>query len=263
MPFATCTDQAKIYYEVRGAGEPLVLLSGQANTHHWWDRVHADFAAVHQTIVLDYLGTGQSDKPADAEYSVRRFAGDVISILDELGIARAHVYGTSMGGKVAQWLAVDHPDRVGALVLGCTSVGGAHGLQASPEITRALAQADPERARQVLVDLMYSPEWVRANPGPYGTLGDPSMPVHARRGHLRASNGHDSWAVLDRVTAPTLVLHGTDDVFSPADNAAILAGQIPDAELHYLDGARHAYFEEQREEASAVVLRFLADHPLR
>ncbi|MER7012720.1 alpha/beta fold hydrolase [Saccharopolyspora sp. NPDC000359] len=261
MPFVKSADQAAIYYEVHGGGEPLVLLSGQANTHHWWDGVRADFEAAHQVVVLDYLGTGRSDKPAGAEYSVRRFATDVVHVLDELGIARAHVYGTSMGGKVAQWLAIDYPDHVGALILGCTSVGGAHGLRADPEIIRALAQPSAEAAREVLIDLMYSPEWVRANPGPYRTLGDP-MPGHARRGHLRASNAHDSWAVLDQITAPTLVLHGTDDAFSPVENATILANRIPGAEVRYLDGARHAYFEEQRAEASGAVLGFLAEHPL-
>lgn len=262
MPFAKTADQAEIYYQVRGSGEPLVLLSGQANTHHWWDNVHADFEGDHRTIVLDYLGTGESDKPEDAEYSVRRFAGDVISVLDELGIARAHVYGTSMGGKVAQWVAIDHPDRLGALVLGCTSVGGTRGLRADAAVTRSLAQPSAEAARQALIDLMYTPGWVRTHPGPYVTLGG-RMPNHARRGHLRASNGHDSWAELNRVTAPTLVLHGTDDIFSPAENAAILAERIPGAELHYLDGARHAYFEEKQAEASEAVLRFLAAHPLR
>ncbi|MGW3473486.1 alpha/beta fold hydrolase [Saccharopolyspora sp. NPDC000995] len=262
MPFAKTADQAEIYYQVRCSGEPLVLLSGQANTHHWWDNVHADFDGDYQTIVLDYLGTGESDKPEDAEYSVRRFASDVISILDELGIARAHVYGTSMGGKVAQWVAIDHPDRLGALILGCTSVGGTRGLRADAVVARSLAQPSVEAARQALIDLMYTPGWVRTHPGPYVVLGGP-MPNHARRGHLRASNDHDSWAELDGVTAPTLVLHGTDDIFSPAGNAAILAERIPGAEVHYLDGARHAYFEEKQADASEVVLRFLAAHPLR
>ncbi|GAA4615851.1 alpha/beta fold hydrolase [Saccharopolyspora hordei] len=261
MPFAKTADQAEIYYEVHGSGEPLVLLSGQANTHHWWDTVRGDFEADHQVIVLDYLGTGQSDKPVDAEYGVRRFATDVVCVLDELGIARAHVYGTSMGGKVAQWLAIDYPDRIGALVLGCTSAGGVHGLRADPEIIRALTQPSEDAVREVLVDLMYTPEYVREHPGPYVTLGSP-MPDHARRGHLRASNAHDSWAVLDQITAPTLVLHGTDDAFSPVDNAVILANRIPGAEVHYFDGARHAYFEERREEASSTVLSFLAEHPL-
>lgn len=261
MPFAMTTDHAGIFYRVRGAGEPLVLLSGQANTHHWWDNVHADFDGAHRTVVLDYLGTGESDKPRGAEYSTRRFAADVIAVLDDLGIARAHVYGTSMGGKVAQWVAADHPDRVGALVLGCTSPGGDAAIPADPAVLRPLAQS-ADVARQALVELMYSPEWIRRNPGPYVTLGD-SMPDHARRAHRLASSGHDATSVLGGITAPTLVLHGTDDLFTPAENAAVIAHRIPAARLHHIEGARHAYFEECQDSASESVLRFLAAHPLR
>jgi len=109
-----------IHYDVVGDGEPLLLLAGQANSRRWWDPVRADFAARHRTIALDALGTGESTPPRGAEYSTRRFAADAVAVLDAAGIGRAHVYGTSMGGKVAQWLAIDHPDRIGALVLGCT-----------------------------------------------------------------------------------------------------------------------------------------------
>ncbi|WP_433873190.1 alpha/beta fold hydrolase [Saccharopolyspora sp. CA-218241] len=260
MPHARSHDGARIWYEAIGSGPPLVLLAGQANDHRWWDSVRDDFAAAHRTVVLDHLGTGDSDSPAEAEYSTRRFAADVIAVLDALGLARAHVYGTSMGGKVAQRVALDHPDRVGALVLGCTSAGGAAAVRASAEVSRSLVGAGPE-ARRALAELMYTPEWTRAHPGPHRTLGSP-MRLPARRGHLRASNAHDAAAELGRIGAPTLVLHGTDDLLTPPDNARLLARDIPGAELVLLDGARHAYFEEQRELAAKVVLDFLSRHPM-
>ncbi|MFC7740853.1 alpha/beta fold hydrolase [Nocardiopsis composta] len=97
------------------------MLSGQANHHGWWDGVRGDFDAAFRTVAPDHRGTGSSGAPREAEYSIARFAADVAAVLDDLGVERAHVYGTSMGGKVAQRLAADHPDRVGALVLGCTS----------------------------------------------------------------------------------------------------------------------------------------------
>jgi len=133
-------------------------------------------------------------------------------VLDALGVERAHVYGTSMGGKVAQWVAIDHPGRVGALVLGCTTPGGPDGLVAGPEVVGPLA-------------------------GPTAAAAD-----------------------LDRIAAPTLVLHGTDDVFCPAANADLLVKGVPGAKMVLLDGARHAYFLERREEASRVVLDFLAGY---
>ena len=258
MPVASALDGARIHYEVRGSGEPLLLLSGQANDHTWWDPVRADFEAAHTVIVLDHRGTGRSDKPDTDSYSTRGFASDVVCVLDDLGVGRAHVYGTSMGGRVAQWLGADHPDRVRRLVLGCTSPGLPHGVERGAEVRRALGQRDPAAARAALLELMYTPGWLATHPGPFTTLGDPGMPPHARRRHLLASAQHDAWDALPRISAPTLVVHGTDDVFNPAANAPLLADRIPDARVHLIPGARHAYFEEFREVASPVVLDFLA-----
>ncbi|MFC9930353.1 alpha/beta fold hydrolase [Streptomyces sp. NPDC127190] len=256
--FARAQDGTALACQRQGEGPPLVLLAGQANNHHWWDTVRADFHATHSTITLDYRGTGASDKPHEG-YSTRRFADDVIAVLDHLGIERADVYGTSMGGRVAQWVAAGHPDRVRRLVLGCTSPGGPHAVERDTSVRRALAGPDPEAVRQTLTDLMCSPAWQAAHPGPYTTLGDPGMPPHARRGHLLASNGHDAWDALPAITAPTLILHGDEDRLTPPDNLPLLAARIPDARTHLFRGARHAYFEECRAEASPLVTAFLTE----
>jgi len=254
VPYAAAIDGTRIAYQVRGVGQPLVLLAGQSNNHTWWDPIRADFEAQYRTITLDWRGTGESDKP-DEVYSTVGFAEDVVVVLDDLGLDSALVYGTSMGGRVAQWLAINHPQRVGALVLGCTSPGAAHGYERSQEIRKALA--DPARTDRVLLELMYTPAWLAQNPGPYYVLGDPAMPAYAKRRHLVASNRHDAWDGLPSVTAPTLILHGTDDIFSPAANAQLLADRIPGARTELVTGARHAYFHEFRSVASPAVLAFL------
>ncbi len=260
MPTAITRDGVTLHHQTRGSGEPLLLLPGQSNSHHWWDGVREDFEnAGYRTTTFDYRGTGASDKP-DRPYSTREFAADAVTVLDALGVRRAHVYGTSMGGRVAQWLAADHPDRVAALVLGCTSPGGEHGVERGTEVRRALSQPDRKAAGRALLELMYTPAWLATHRGPYRTVGDPGMPAHARRRHLAASAEHDAWDALPRITAPTLVIHGTDDRFNPAANAPLLAGRIPDATVHLIPGARHAYFEEFRETSSPVVLDFLAAH---
>ncbi|MGA8117845.1 MAG: alpha/beta fold hydrolase [Actinocatenispora sp.] len=256
MSHATAPDGARIAYQVRGRGAPLVLLAGQANSHHWWDPVRADFDARRRTVTLDYRGTGDSDAP-DTPYSTEGLAEDVVAVLEHAGIERADVYGTSMGGRVAQWLAARHPERVGRLVLGCTSPGGPHSTPRDPALRRALAAADPAGFRRILLDLMYTPGWLATHPGPYATLGDPDMPAHARRHHLVASHRHDAWGVLPQIAAPTLVVHGTHDTFNPAANAPLIAGRIPGARLHLIPGARHAYFEEFRDTAGPLVLDFL------
>lgn len=257
MPVVSTRDGVAVSYQTSGHGAPLVLIAGQSNTHHWWDGVREDFEDEFLTISFDYRGTGDSGKP-DEPYTTRGFAGDVIAVLDDLQVDRTHVYGTSMGGRVAQWLAADHPGRVGSLVLGCTSPGGEHGIERDANVRKALSQRDQKAARQALLELMYTPEWLADHPGPHNTTGDPHMPPYARRRHFSASAGHDAWDALPAIKAPTLVIHGADDVFNPAANAPLLADRIPGAKMHLVPGARHAYFEEFRTEAAPIVLDFLA-----
>ncbi|MBR7825220.1 alpha/beta fold hydrolase [Actinospica sp. MGRD01-02] len=253
---AKAPDGTHIAYQVNGDGPPLLLLAGQANNHHWCDGVRDDFAGVRTTITLDYRGTGDSDKP-DAPYSIEIFAQDALAVLDHLGIESADLYGTSMGGRTAQVIAGRFPQRVRKLILGCTSPGGAHGIERSDAVRRSLAQLDRNAARQALAELMYTPAWLAEHPGPHQTMGDLDMPDHARRHHLRASAGHDAWDLLPAIRSQTLVLHGADDVFNPAANAPLITGRIPDARLLMVEGARHAYFEEFRSVAGPLALDFL------
>ncbi|MEU9437212.1 alpha/beta hydrolase [Streptomyces sp. NPDC048252] len=262
MQHTTAPDGVRIAYQVRGEGTPLVLLAGQANNHHWWDGVRDDFHAERSTVTVDYRGTGESDKP-DIPYSTEIFAQDVIAVLDELGIDRADVYGTSMGGRVGQQLAARHPERVRALVLGCTSPGGPHAVERDNDVRRSLVQPQAGAARQALLDLMYTPGWLATHPGPHQTLGDPAMPPYAQRRHLVAGDQHDAWDILPGIGAPALVVHGSDDLLNPAANAPLLANRIPGARLHMIPGARHAYFEEFRAVASPLVLDFLTTAPPR
>ncbi|SER70528.1 Pimeloyl-ACP methyl ester carboxylesterase [Lentzea xinjiangensis] len=253
MPHARAADGTALFYSVEGSGPALLLIAGQSNSSRWWSRVRPAFAERFTTIVTDHRGTGASDKP-DIPYSTRLFASDCVAVLDAAGVAKAHVYGTSMGGRIAQWLAASHGERVDRLVLGCTSPGGPHAIERSAEVRRSLAQADPMKARRALEELMYTP----AYRGPFNTLGDPDMPPYARKRHLFASAEHDAWDVLPSITAPTLVVHGTDDVFNPAANAPLITERIPGARMHLIEGARHGYFEEFASVATPLVVDFLS-----
>jgi 3-oxoadipate enol-lactonase len=260
VPYARTADDVALYYESHGGGDTvLVLLAGQANNHHWWDAVRPDFDGFFRTVTMDYRGTGRSDRPDTDSYGTRAFAADVIAVLDHFGADRFHLYGTSMGGRVAQWVAADHPERIGQLVLGCTSPGASHGIERDAAVNRALAQVNAEAARQALLELMYSPAWLATHHGPYNTLGDPTMPPYARRRHFLASSQHDGWDALPRIVAQTLVVHGTDDIFNPTGNAPLIAERMPEARLELIAGARHAYFEEFQALASSLVLDFLLD----
>lgn len=253
MPHARATDGTRLHYSISGAGAPLLLIAGQSNSHKWWSSVGADFAAGFTTIVMDHRGTGSSDKP-NSPYSTQLFASDCIAVLDDANIPSAHVYGTSMGGRIAQWIAASYGSRVSKLVLGCTSPGGPNAIERSAEVRKSLAQVDQMKARKALVDLMYTP----AYRGPFNTLGDPGMPPYARKLHLLASGEHDAWDVLPTIAAPTLVVHGSEDIFNPTENAPLITARIPGAQLELVEGARHGYFEEFRSVATPLVMDFLS-----
>jgi pimeloyl-ACP methyl ester carboxylesterase len=188
-------------------------------------------------VTPDWRGTG--DTPLGKQpLSTRLLARDVVAVLDDLGLDRVDIYATSMGGRVAQWLATDHPDRVRRLLLGCTSPGARMGRERSQAVRRRLADPDPVRRTEALIDLMYTPARRAEHPGPYGALGDSTASPRAFQQHLRASNAHDTYDVLDKITAPTLVLHGTDDELSPVENAEILADRIPNSRAVIFPGAR-------------------------
>jgi pimeloyl-ACP methyl ester carboxylesterase len=264
MPYATAFDGAKLYYEEAGAGEPLLLISGQGGDHTTWDSIRADFAARYRTIVYDHRGTGQSDKPHQPAYTTRGFAQDTISIFDHLGISRAHAYGHSMGGRIGQWLGIDYPERLGALVLGATTPGNSHGVPRPPEGDRGLTSrsSDPQAALNALLPLIYSSAWIALHPEEVENLKAQHLPAYAAHLHYGASEGHDAWDWLPSIKVPTLVIHGSDDRLNMTANAYVLAERIPGAELYIVNSGRHGYHKEFREEASRIVLDFLARYPL-
>lgn len=258
MPFATAQDGTRLFYDTIGQGPPLVLISGQAFDHHMWDGVRDDFAAQHQVIVYDHRGIGQSDKPERAEaYSTRVFAQDVAAILDDMGLAQAHIYGFSMGGRIAQWLGIDHAQRVASLVLGATTPGNAHGVRRPPEADAVLGSGK----QSALQDMLVAPEWRAINPPWQAMMAERArhpMPLYAQRLHFMASEMHETWNELPRIAAPTLIIHGTADQINVCANASLLAQRIPGAQLHVIEGARHGYFWSHRQEASEAVNQFLA-----
>lgn len=250
---ALAPDGARIAYRRRGAGEPLLLISGQAVDSSAWEDLIPALSAHHRVITFDHRGTGGSDPGDDGRYATRSFAEDAVAVLDAVGVSRAHVYGHSMGGRIAQWLAIDHPDRVASLVLGATTGGDARGVRRSAQATADLASGDPAR----LAPLFFRDE----PPSGAAAFFAPGASRHARRLHLAASRAHDAWDLLDRIAAPTLVIHGADDEMTPPGNAELLAERIPGARLALLDGARHGY-QLEHPEATPRVLAFLHAHPL-
>lgn len=252
--FAAAPDGTALAWSSAGSGEPLLLISGQGVDSTAWTSILPAFGNRHRVITFDHRGTGASDAGEEGSFSTRSFARDAAAVLDAAGVDRAHVYGHSMGGRVAQWLAIDAPHRVGALVLGATTGGDERGYPRTSSATADLASGDPRKLARLFFEdselrddalAFFAPETTRRN----------------RRLHYQASRAHDAWDLLPRITAPTLVLHGSRDELTPAANGERLAQLIPGAVLRILDGARHGYFLE-RPDATDPVLDFLAAHPL-
>lgn len=246
---ARADDGAGIAWRSTGEGEPLLLVSGQAVDSSSWDSVAPAFAESFRVITFDHRGTGRSEGGTDEAYSTRSFARDALAVLDDAGVDRAHVYGHSMGGRVAQWLAIDAPDRVAALVLGATTAGDEGGVPRSPEATADLASGDPDRLARLFFADGHRREDAEA-------FFDQKATTRAKRLHRQASRAHDTWDLLGQISEPTLVIHGADDEMTPPGNAEVVAERIPDSRLVLLPGARHGYYLEHPE-ATEVVVDFL------
>lgn len=252
---------AELAFQLEGPRDApaLLLLPGQANSHHWWDELRHDFTGAFRTITFDYRGTGDT-RAHEEPWTTSSFAADAVAVLAAVGVERAHVYGTSMGGRVAQMLAIEHPRVVDRLVLACTSPGGGHGrgLERSQDVRRRLADPDASRRREALLSLMYTDDWLGTDST---LLGDPDMTPGATLLHLRVSNGHDAWDGLPTIEAPTLVLHGVHDELSPPDNAPLIASRIPGSSVEVLPG-RHGFFDEFRAQVSPLVRDHLLAVPI-
>jgi pimeloyl-ACP methyl ester carboxylesterase len=234
---------------------PLLLLQGQANSHLWWRRTRGAFEDEFQTITFDHRGTGASRGPVGA-WSTAGFAADAAQVLTALGHGAAAVYGTSMGGRIAQILAAERPTLVSALVLACTTPGGPHAQERGNDVRRSLADPDAARRRRALFELFYTPAWPD-EPEDSTLLGDPDMSAAESAAHLRASARHNAWDLLPAIVAPTLILHGSDDLMTPVANAALLGSRIRGAEVVIHPGGRHGFFEQFADAMSPVVRRFL------
>ncbi|MGO4536812.1 alpha/beta fold hydrolase [Leifsonia sp. 2MCAF36] len=232
--FATADDGTPIAFEEHGVGVPVLLIAGQATGMHGWGAFAEALARDFRVIVYDHRGIGESGLGDPSAYSTRGFAADAVAVLDAAGVAAANVVGHSMGGRVAQWLAADHPERVRRLVLLATSSGDRSAAPRDPAAIADLLSGDLAR----MVPLFFDAEWADTHSADVERFFSRVASRPALRGHFAASRDHDGSGVLDRIRAETLVVHGTHDALTPLAHAGVLADRIPRAALVEFD-ARH------------------------
>lgn len=264
MPKAKLSN-VELYYEIHGDGPPLLLITGLGLDVSGWAMQMGSFAAHSRLILFDNRGAGRSGAP-EPPYSTGVMARDAVDLLDALGIEQAHVLGLSMGGLIAQEMALAAPDRVASLILATSAARLAprtrhvvdtwqrmaqRGLDTETFVREQLAWvftdrlfADPEKV-SAIVSMMLS------NPFP--------PPPHGLAGQAAACLAHDTRNRLTQIACPTLVLVGAQDILIPVQSSEALASEIPGARLVVLDECGHGFALETPERFNGAVIDFLRD----
>ncbi len=258
-------DGAKIAWESTGSGSPVLLIMGLAYPGVSWFRQVPVLAARHQVITIDNRGAGATGDVVGAPYTVETMTGDCLAVLDAAGADQAPVVGISMGGLMAQELALSHPERVRSLCLMATHPGSADGVWPA-EVHAFLADRigmSAEESRESSIPFNYAAgtsrelieqDWAVRAGGTAGPVG------------YAAQGGTALWAGLSRIpqiTAPTLVMYGEKDRLVDPANAALLAGAIPGAKLAAVPDANHVLTTDQPELVNGMLLDWFARNEAR
>lgn len=268
-------DGGEIAYDVRGRGDPLMLVAGTGYPGATWLSDLVDIlAGSHEVITFDHRGTG--DTPPGAErYSTRGFAADAIALLDALDRPATHVVGHSMGGRVAQWMALDAPQRVRSLVLAATGPGQ---FREDKPVTRGIPihtardlveQGYQRYMADHIASTFFTPEFAAARPDEVDRLvrafwdHRPSLEEYLR--HIVARQEHQTAERLADITVPTLVVVGARDTHVAgtgihADQSRYLADHIAGSEFTLVEGAAHGYFWQMPARSAEIVLEWTARH---
>jgi pimeloyl-ACP methyl ester carboxylesterase len=254
MPKVRVND-IQIYYEVHGEGFPLIMIMGLGGNIDWWDpRMIRELSKRFKTVMFDNRGAGRTDV-SDRKYSIKLFADDTAGLMDALGISRAHVLGISMGGMIAQELVLNYPKKVEKLVLCSTTCGGTKSVPPSEDVMGILmadgSTLSQKEVAKMTIPLILTEDFAKKNPDLVELMMQQMLkaPIsnEAFMQQLNAIMEFDTHDRLPHIRAPTLVLHGKQDILVPPGNCSILAEAIPNAKHVYLGKSAHGLAEEMNE----------------
>jgi pimeloyl-ACP methyl ester carboxylesterase len=251
---------SRFAYIRRGRGEPLLLIQGMAGHHEMWGDWFLDLLEPHFDIVaFSHRGISTSSR-ADEPFTIADLADDAASVISAFGWQRAHIFGISLGGMVAQELALRHPSLVRTLTIGCSWAGGP-GVTLAETARRmvdAMATRNAEHALKTGYEANLSQSFA-ADPENFARFARLSLaqrvPFPVVLMQWSAAQNHTSFERLPGLAAPTLVLHGTADAMMPAKNGSHIASLIPGSQLALLQGAGHLFWWEQPEEAANLLIK--------
>jgi len=251
--------RAKIYWDELGQGSPVLLIMGLGYSSVMWHRTRPALAQRYRTVAFDNRGVGLSDVPP-GPYSIASMASDAAAVLNAAAIARAHVFGVSMGGMIAQEFALQYPAKTRSLILGCTAAGGPSAVRAESKVADVLMARGmtPEQARDAILPYIYDAATPREKIDEDIRVRQPWLPTPAGYiAQLQAILAWESYSRIAQITAPTLVIHGKSDALVPPGNGELIAKRIPGARLVLLEHASHLFSTDQPEEANRQILEFL------
>jgi 3-oxoadipate enol-lactonase len=256
---ATAPDgRTRLYWESAGEGDPVLLIMGLGLSGGAWWRTVPVLSRRLRVITFDNRGVGRSSAFSYA-YTTEAMADDAVSVLDDLRLDRVHVYGISLGGMVAQQLALRHPERVRSLVLGATSAGGPRAARPDAEVMaflRRRLRMRAEQAARASVPFNYGPRCRsehsdRIEEDISQRLAHP-FAEHAYRAQMFAAGLHNCYGHLPSIDVPTLVVHGRHDRMVPVANADLIAERVPGARLRILEESGHLYPTEEPDVEDAI-----------
>ena len=264
MAFAWAADGVRLHYQVAGrpGGDPVLMIQGLGTDKSGWTLQRLAFAPHYRAVALDNRGVGRSDKPF-GRYTLEQMADDAIAVLDDAGIERAHVMGASMGGAIAQLIAVRHPTRIRSLTLVCTACQNHPWRRELLNEWAAIAneRGTGEMAKRAAHWVM-APRSIRRFWPAVGWFGPMavSLPAHAFTSQVRAIlDAPEQLAdLLGAIDVPTLVVVGNQDILTPRGDSEELVERIPGAELVVISGAAHGLMIEHATTFNKVVLDFLS-----
>jgi len=256
----------ELHYDLRGEGNPLVMIHGAQGDQTMFNSFAPIFTQKYRVLTFDQRGSGLSEKPS-GDYSIAQLADDTAALMTHVGFDRADIIGVSMGGMIALEFALRHPNRVRALVLGCTTPGGSKAIRIGGEAFTNAYSSKPissEERGRALAKAAFTKGYIDRHPEIIPAMIEarrqrPLDPV-ALDGRLKAAMKHDVYDRLSQITCPTLVITGKEDAIISWENSQLLADKIPHTELVLLQPAGHCFWIEQPQESYSAITRFLSAH---
>jgi len=253
----------EINYQEEGSGFPLILIHGLNGDLTGWALVLPEFAKHYRTLALDVRGHGGTSKP-DQPYSIKGFSEDFDGLLKQLKISKAHILGLSMGGAIAQQFAIDHPEMVRSLVLVSTfSYIDEQARRAFTKLGRSLKEGGYPAFFDEVVQLAFTPQYIAAHPGPLAELKEKRILINSPVAIGRATDACLAFNLKDeiaKISIPTLIVSGRNDIFTPIHLAEQLHRSIQGSEWKILEGVGHNLYIEKGPQMAQAVLEFLGRH---